>query len=534
MPQIWVQATALASMVLCLCQFGTVSLAGTDTGKIFYSTDGLTWIDTGVDQDFLVQNPLYVDRRITAFAEFGGYCYAAANINSGYTSHVFRSSDGIHWSQVWYAGALDSTEAGGITALSVFGGYLYAAVSHVRNNPLCMIFRTADGETWVDAHSVPGHDYVFAQTYGAPRALCAIGSTALLCGLDSGEIIRSTNGYTWSSVYDDSTENDTDPGIFAVVILDGSPYALAWWPYTQDEFLRVIKGAADGSSWSVHHDSASIRSPRAAYVYDGKIWCVTMNGEVYTSANGSTWTRFEDDPPVAATALASMDAYRSSLFAGCEDGAIYYLTSELPAYAPVFPVLRGRSWETTRTPVWNTLVQGTASGGAEVRVSLATYPRYRWSVKHSVLRSAASKAEFQTLLGFYNQVKGRGLPFYYRDLEDCAVTGESLGTGDGETLAFPCMRTLGGFQEPVFAPDSLAVYLDGVQVFTGWGVETVAGMTVVLFDAAPGDGVAITADIGFYWPCRMVSDEAEFQNFLSGRWAQDGIEFISLKSGEAD
>src|ERR1039458_1646325 len=128
----------------------------------------------------------------------------------------------------------------------------------------------------------------------------------------------------------------------------------------------------------------------------------------------------------------------------------------------VFPSLPGEMFPVTRTPSWDTTVQQNLSG-KEVRIANSTYPRWKWELSFSVLRSAAAYTEFQQLAGFFNALQGSFDTFQYQDADDNAVTGQTIGTGDGTTTAFQLVRAFGGFIEPVLAPNNLsAVYLNGI------------------------------------------------------------------------
>ena len=69
-------------------------------------------------------------------------------------------------------------------------------------------------------------------------------------------------------------------------------------------------------------------------------------------------------------------------------------------------------------------------------------------------------------------------------MEPVTVTGEAVGTGDATTVLF-------ALAHHTIQSDSLTVYLDGVKT-TDYTADLAAGE--ITFAAAPGTGVAITAD----------------------------------------
>ena len=136
---------------------------------------------------------------------------------------------------------------------------------------------------------------------------------------------------------------------------------------------------------------------------------------------------------------------------------------------PTFPTLVGLEWPVTKQPYWDTLIQKPISG-KETRLQLWTYPRYQYTLSFSVLGSGAQVAgttntDWNTLIGFFNQVGGAALPFHFYDANDNSVTAQSLGEGNGTTTTFNFIRSLGGFIEPIqdVTQNSVYVYVNDFQ-----------------------------------------------------------------------
>jgi hypothetical protein len=142
-----------------------------------------------------------------------------------------------------------------------------------------------------------------------------------------------------------------------------------------------------------------------------------------------------------------------------------------------FPVLAGLQFPVVRTTQWNGDIQESISG-RENRLSYYTYPRYVYKGDISVLRSF-SPFDFQTLMGFVNKRQGQYDSFLYTDPDQNSVTGQAIGSGNGSTAAFPLVNTLGGFIEPVLAPNSINnVYLAGVSIpSAGYSAATNGALT---------------------------------------------------------
>ena len=196
----------------------------------------------------------------------------------------------------------------------------------------------------------------------------------------------------------------------------------------------------------------------------------------------------------------------------------------------VFPALPGLGWNIVRTPTWATRTQVSVSG-KETRQADWSYPRYTWELSFDFLRSAPSLAELQTLVGFVNQMQGGFNTFLYSDEDDNAVTGQSLGTGDGATVAFPLIRTFGGYIEPVArvaAVQSVTVGGAAATVTVNYDAGNESGSSVT-FATPPAAGAEIVATFTYYWRCRFSADTTDFTKFASGLSSLSSLKFESVK-----
>src|SRR5229473_1666909 len=126
----------------------------------------------------------------------------------------------------------------------------------------------------------------------------------------------------------------------------------------------------------------------------------------------------------------------------------------------IFPTLVGLGWSVKRVPMWKTRVQEAISG-KETRIADWSFPRWKWELAYDFLRGDAGHAEFQSLAGFFNQRQGVFDSFLYQDADDNGATAQLLGSGDGATRSFQLVRTLGGFIEPIIAPNAVNNNLSG-------------------------------------------------------------------------
>lgn len=196
-----------------------------------------------------------------------------------------------------------------------------------------------------------------------------------------------------------------------------------------------------------------------------------------------------------------------------------------------FPTnLPGLGYDVLRTPQQSTRVLTTRSG-REYRAANWTFGRYKYTLTFNVLRTQSQFTEFQTLLGFINQMQGMYGTFAYTDPYDNAVTLQGIGTGDGVTKIFPLVRAFGGYVEPVLNATAITqVQVSGSNVTAYTGIQQGAyGTDSISFTSAPASNAPITASFTYSWPCRFLNDENEFNNFASNRWGLKKLEFTTVK-----
>jgi hypothetical protein len=203
---------------------------------------------------------------------------------------------------------------------------------------------------------------------------------------------------------------------------------------------------------------------------------------------------------------------------------------------PSFPTLAGQGWSVHKRPNWSTIVAPHVSG-REVRYANYQYPLWEFELTFDGLTDLASPpgayaclgaSSLESLMGLFLQSQGQFGTFLYTDPTDNAVTGQSLGTGDGSTQTFTFVRSLGGFIEPVgWVTSFSAIYLNGIAQGSGW--HRYAPNTIV-FASAPGAGVAISADFTYAFECRFDADDLDFEEFMSNLWKLESLKFKSVRS----
>lgn len=175
----------------------------------------------------------------------------------------------------------------------------------------------------------------------------------------------------------------------------------------------------------------------------------------------------------------------------------------------VFPAVTGYVWAAALAPVWNAQLQKTQTGRV-VAATYQQYPLYKITVQYNVL----AQADYQTLLGFFNQQQGNVAPFLFdAGPGQDTVSAQGIGTGDGTTTQFQLLRSYGGFSEPVAASSgSPTAYVNGTVAAAAFNSPSNGYVT---FTTAPPAGAVLTWSGGYYFQCRFAKGVAEFEQFMS-------------------
>jgi uncharacterized protein (TIGR02217 family) len=203
----------------------------------------------------------------------------------------------------------------------------------------------------------------------------------------------------------------------------------------------------------------------------------------------------------------------------------------------IFPALPGLGWSVTKAARFATRIQR-AANGRELRVIDQPNPIWTWTLTFPLLRdcwdargpgaAGSGYDELRLLVGFFLQQQGAFQSFLFDDPSDDAVTGQLIGTGNASTAVFQLGRTMGGFAEPITAPNAVqTVYFNGIiQDPATYAVDAASGL--VTFANPPPAGQAIAADFTYYFRVRFADDTAEFENFMYRLWQAKQVKLQSV------
>ncbi len=193
------------------------------------------------------------------------------------------------------------------------------------------------------------------------------------------------------------------------------------------------------------------------------------------------------------------------------DGFVHFdQEADVEAFDDVlFPIALGREAEVA--PEVSTAIV-TSAGGMEKRNADWAEARTSYDVGPGV----RSEADIADLLGFFRARMGPARGFRLRDPFDFEGTDEVIGMGDGVARSFALVKRYGEVvrrvTRPVFGSVSMAVGGVGMEAFV------LGAGGVVTLDAAPAEGVSVTASFLFDVPVRFAEDRLSVSRatFLAG------------------
>lgn len=202
--------------------------------------------------------------------------------------------------------------------------------------------------------------------------------------------------------------------------------------------------------------------------------------------------------------------------------------------AYVYPsTLRGLTFGNIRTPMFKTNAQE-AITGKESRQSLSIYPQFRFNLQYEWLDDIASTSDLKTLVGFFGYHRGAYDSFLYTDPTYNSVTAQLFGTGNGTTTAFQLIATYGNSALP--GTTEIVQNLNGApSIYDNGSLRStpthysIGPTGIVTFVSPPVSGHLLTWTGSFYYRCRFMDDDMDFEQFMYRFWAAKKVSFKSIK-----
>lgn len=168
------------------------------------------------------------------------------------------------------------------------------------------------------------------------------------------------------------------------------------------------------------------------------------------------------------------------------------------------------------------------SGGVEQRNQEWSRQRIIYDISYGV----RYKVDYEEVLAFFYQRRGRARGFRFKDWADYQGTSEGIATANGSTAAFQLVKTYGTgstkFVRLITRPvtGTVVMYVNGTPA-----AATVGSLGVVTLTSTPANGAVISADYEFDVPVRFNTDELA----VIVEWEQAGempsLKVIELKEG---
>lgn len=216
---------------------------------------------------------------------------------------------------------------------------------------------------------------------------------------------------------------------------------------------------------------------------------------------------------------------------------------ELPSFGPIplFPVLP-ESFPIRLSIVMDTII-GTVKSLREVRVAQQQYPLWDIEIPFEELRDQTQNQEpyepftyptvyqqYEELVQFWLMMYGQANIFAFDAPWDDSRSNQLIGVGDGETETFTVYRTWGTGQLSVLLPVGMVNEVFSVTV--GGTPVSASDYTInrnkITFTTAPAPGAQIIMTFSFYYLCRFVADEQDFEEFSKNRWTVPSLKFRSV------
>jgi uncharacterized protein (TIGR02217 family) len=140
----------------------------------------------------------------------------------------------------------------------------------------------------------------------------------------------------------------------------------------------------------------------------------------------------------------------------------------------------------------------------------------------------ANPSGLQNLVGFFGSVQGAAQDWLFNDPSDNSVTDMQFATGDGFTVAFQLIRSVGGMPDIIQNLNGVPVIkINGnVVLLANYSISTTG---VVTFTTPPVNTGILTWTGSFFFRCRFEEDTlAELQEELFQIWGLSSLKFRSV------
>ena len=227
-----------------------------------------------------------------------------------------------------------------------------------------------------------------------------------------------------------------------------------------------------------------------------------------------------------------------------EAQAAPFIYSEDFGAIPIFPALPA-SFPVKLSPGLDTII-GTTKALREMRYPQRSVPLWDIELPFEELRDQtqnsapylpfAGLAQYETLVQTWLMMYGQSNVFAFDAPWDNSRSNQIIGIGDGQTWGFAVYSTWGAGAQaqtlPVGCINAItAVYVNGVLVPTSQ--YTYSRNKIYFIDGRgmpypPPANAVISMTFSYYYLCRFVEDEQDFEEFAKNRWVVPSLKFRAV------
>ena len=235
-----------------------------------------------------------------------------------------------------------------------------------------LVWQTTNGESWTELSSFDYHPNLVSRGVEFNGAIWVIGGNRA-DAFDTNEIWRSYDGLTWTQVIPQGP-------IFGprdahrVLVFNNRLWVLGGWDFFvtdggTETLNNEVWSSADGVSWTKHTPNGPIWSPRAAHeavVFSGRMWIIggtddtARCNDVWSSADGVNWVLEKDHAAFPARDRHSVVAFDNALW-------LFGGTATPPAVSvsvglqDAWKSTNGRDWTPLPTPQFTARLEQAAA-----------------------------------------------------------------------------------------------------------------------------------------------------------------------------
>jgi hypothetical protein len=216
-----------------------------------------------------------------------------------------------------------------------------------------------------------------------------------------------------------------------------------------------------------------------------------------------------------------------------------------PGPIPVFPTLP-QGFPVKVDIVLDTII-GTTKSLREVRVAMQQFPLWDIELRFEELRDQTQNiisdsqfpgyTEYMRLVQLWLSMYGQANIFAFDCPWDDSRLDQLIGVGDGSTYKYTIVRTWGTGALATAAPVGLVNVITNVKI-AGVATNTLHYKidrnkiyfinTVTNIPEPPAIGANITMTFSYYYLCRFVADEQDWEEFAKNRYTVPSLKFRAV------